>query len=168
MPSISTNQLIDQAKCIDTCIPDGMKLSVLIVLAAQAAGISTDPGTLINLATCVDCQISSGIRMSVIIALFNQILANGTITVPCMNLIPAGSVYDVGGSFDLSTILTGNTNYKITWGQNESQLRNIGGTPAAILNPGVGTVTTFTTPARVTDSFIGSPGNAVTSIICAV
>lgn len=66
---IDTNQLIDDAKCIDQCIPKGAQLSVLIKLLADLAQVSDDPSTLINNARCIDQCIPEGMRLSVIVSL---------------------------------------------------------------------------------------------------
>lgn len=71
-----TNTLIQGAACIDRCIPDGMKMAVLIFLFAQKAGVSIDPASLIKNAACVDKCIPDGMKLSVLIQLANQI-ANG-------------------------------------------------------------------------------------------
>lgn len=68
--------MAEASKCIDCGIPSGMRLSVLIYLWSQIAGV-TDVQTLINNSRCYDCGIPSGMRESVLIYLGDAILANG-------------------------------------------------------------------------------------------
>ena len=66
--------LAEQAKCIDQCIPAGMRMSVLILLAAQIAGVSTDPATLAENAKCIDHCIPEGEKLAVLISLTCQLI----------------------------------------------------------------------------------------------
>lgn len=68
-----SNTLMDQAKCIDCVMPEGMKLSVLIVIFAQIANVSTDPNFLMDMAKCIDCTIPEGMKMSVLLALADKL-----------------------------------------------------------------------------------------------
>jgi hypothetical protein len=82
--------LVNQAACVDCAIPQGMQLSVLIVLFAQLAGVSLNPQALVNLANCVQCAIPAGMQMAVLIQLANQILAVGTSCLYCGQGAPSG------------------------------------------------------------------------------
>lgn len=73
----TTSELLDEAKCIDCAIPDGMKLSVLISLFASIAGVSADPNTLMANAACIDCAIPPGMQMAVLISLAEDISGGG-------------------------------------------------------------------------------------------
>ena len=66
--------LIAQSRCIDSCIPDGMKPAVLIYLLAVAAGIDPkDTNALIKAAHCIDSCIPEGAMASVIAKLLKNI-----------------------------------------------------------------------------------------------
>lgn len=66
-------ELIESAKCVDCNIADGSKLSVLIYLFAQIAGVPADPTTLMDNARCIDNCVPPGMRLSVLIALADTI-----------------------------------------------------------------------------------------------
>lgn len=75
--AIDTNQVMADARCIDSCIPDGMKTAVLIYLLAKSAGVDvTDTNALINNARCLDSCIPDGAKASVILYLFDK-MVNG-------------------------------------------------------------------------------------------
>lgn len=66
--------LLDQAKCINSCIPQGMQLAVLIYLLALSAGVDpTDTNALINNARCIDSCIPDGAKAAVITKLLEDI-----------------------------------------------------------------------------------------------
>jgi hypothetical protein len=94
--------LIDNAKCIETCIPTGMQLPVLIALFAQIAGTSTDPATLVDNARCIETCIPPGMQLPVIISLLDQIVSTPA---PCV--IPDAPV--------LTGFGTANTDILLTW-----------------------------------------------------
>ena len=71
--SASTDSLSNLSVCIDRCTPQGMKLAVLIVLAAQIAGVSTDPGVLQQNARCYLQCIPPRMKLSVLVSLAQQI-----------------------------------------------------------------------------------------------
>lgn len=73
----ATAQLIQDARCIDSCVPPGMRQSIIIYLLAQIAGVSADPQTLVTNAQCVDHCVPAGMRASVIANLLNTIEENG-------------------------------------------------------------------------------------------
>ncbi len=75
MPT-STQSLINGAACYDCTIPQGMRLSVLIYLFAQIAGV-TNVQTLMNGAACYDCTIPDGMKMSVLLYLADAISTGG-------------------------------------------------------------------------------------------
>ena len=58
--------------CIDRCTPPGMQLAVLIVLAAEWGGLSTDPNPLLANAKCFKC-IPPGMQLGVAVSLAQQI-----------------------------------------------------------------------------------------------
>lgn len=70
-------ELMEDARCIDICIPDGMKLAVLIKVFAENAGMSADPATLMAESRCIANCIPAGMQLSVLVYLANQILENG-------------------------------------------------------------------------------------------
>jgi len=76
MSAIDTTTLMNNARCIESCVPEGMQLAVLINLFAQIAGMSTDPNTLMQAARCMTC-IPEGDRMGVLIYLADQIAQGG-------------------------------------------------------------------------------------------
>jgi hypothetical protein len=73
----NTNALIDQAKCIDQCIPKGMQLSVLISIFARLAGVPPDTQSLINAALCIDQCIPPGMQLAVLNGLANTLTTAG-------------------------------------------------------------------------------------------
>lgn len=54
-------------------MPQGMKLAVLILLAAEWGGLSTDPAVLQKNAACYNTCIPRGMRLAVVISLAQQI-----------------------------------------------------------------------------------------------
>lgn len=67
--------LVNGAACIQCAIPPGMQIPVLIYLAMQGAGISTDPDSiakLVNDARCIECAVPKGMEMSVLIGIMCQ------------------------------------------------------------------------------------------------
>lgn len=75
--AIDTNAVIASARCIDSCIPDGMKPAVLIYLLAVQAGVDpTDTNALIQNSRCLDSCIPDGAKASVILYLYDK-LVNG-------------------------------------------------------------------------------------------
>ena len=73
-------QNLPNVPCIDKCTPHGTKLAVLIALAAQWGGLSTDPAVLQKGAQCfVEC-IPAGLQMGVLVSLASQILSPATTT----------------------------------------------------------------------------------------
>ncbi len=67
------NTLADEARCIESCIPIGMQLPVLIYLFAQIAGASTDPATLMANAKCYETCIPPGMQLPVLISLLDTV-----------------------------------------------------------------------------------------------
>lgn len=66
-------ELAAASECIDRCIPDGQKWSVIIYLLASVAGVSADPTTLVANAVCIDTCIPQGLKPAVVISLLNSI-----------------------------------------------------------------------------------------------
>ena len=65
-------QNLPNVPCIDRCTPPGMQLAVLIVLAAEWGGLSTDPNTLLANAKCFKC-IPPKMQLGVAVSLAQQI-----------------------------------------------------------------------------------------------
>lgn len=66
--------LIDDAKCINACIPPGYQTAVLISLFAKIAGVSADPADLMTKeVSCINSCIPDGEKLAVIINLLDQI-----------------------------------------------------------------------------------------------
>ena len=168
MTSTDAATLAGDAVCIQSCVPDGLKVPALIVLLADLAGVSPDPHDLIENSVCINSCIPPGLQMSVLINLFAQI---ADITAPCVNVIPDGTTYFFfSNKYDLSALLTPNTTYQITFGANELSLDNADGTPTHLDAPGTWQFTTG--PMNVLhptlNSIIGDPGLPVTATICAI
>ena len=73
--ALDPNQLADQARCIQNCIPDSsMQMAVLISLMAQLAGVAAttqaDIQAMVTNASCYAC-IPEGDRMGVLVYLAN-------------------------------------------------------------------------------------------------
>lgn len=72
--SAETNALISASRCIDSCIPDGMKLAVIIYLLSVYANVDyTDTNSLIRSARCIDSCVPTGAIPSIIVKLLQQI-----------------------------------------------------------------------------------------------
>jgi len=78
MAALTTTELAAASECIDRCIPDGMKLSIIIYLLSRLANVSADPTTLVANATCVDRCIPQGMKSGVIIDLLNTLTSTGS------------------------------------------------------------------------------------------
>lgn len=65
--------LATDAACIQTCIPEGMRMAVLIYLAAQVAGVDPTAQSLVNSATCIQTCVPPGMRLAVLVSLACQI-----------------------------------------------------------------------------------------------
>lgn len=72
MAACDPQTLVSAANCLDCGVAPGMQFSLLIVLAAQIAGVSADPQTLTTNAASYRA-IPPGLRMPVLIALACQI-----------------------------------------------------------------------------------------------
>jgi hypothetical protein len=65
-----TDNLANNAKCIEACLPAGMYLPVLIYLWSQMAGKDpTNTNALIAGAVCIDSCIPKGLQLPVLISL---------------------------------------------------------------------------------------------------
>ena len=75
MPAISCSSeaLVEAAKCLDSCLPVGLRDAVLIYVLAVNAGVSTFPADLINSANQIDCCVPRGVRQAVIASLLCSI-----------------------------------------------------------------------------------------------
>jgi hypothetical protein len=67
--------LLESAKCLDSCLPVGMRDAVLIYVLAVNAGVSTDPQSLLNGALQIDCCVPVGMRQAIIAQLLCAIAA---------------------------------------------------------------------------------------------
>lgn len=70
-------ELLDDARCLEQCIPPGFQSAILISLFARVAGVSADPATLMADARCINACVPPGMQMAVLISLASQILAAG-------------------------------------------------------------------------------------------
>lgn len=68
---------LPNVQCIDKCTPFGRQLAVLIALAAQWGGLSTNPAVLQANASCFTQCIPRGMQMGVLISLAEQITGGG-------------------------------------------------------------------------------------------
>ncbi len=75
--AINTDTLVQQSACIDRCIPDGMKLAVLIEIFANIAGMAINTDSLIQNAVCINRCIPKGDQLGVLIYLAYLIQAGG-------------------------------------------------------------------------------------------
>lgn len=93
--------LIDQAKCIEAKLPNGLQIPALIYLAAIKAGVSTDPSFLVSQANCIECGVPIGQQLPVLVALAALISGDSVDTTSlsdrakCMECIPAGAEWAV-------------------------------------------------------------------------
>lgn len=72
-----TQQLMDDAKCINSCVPSGMQLSILISIFAKIANMNTDPNALMDGARCIHSCVPDGMKMSVLISLADSMSTGG-------------------------------------------------------------------------------------------
>ena len=159
MPSTNTDSLIANSLCIHRCIPDGMKMSVLIYQLATIAGLPTDKAgiqSLIDNSVCIDKCIPDGLKWAVLIGLFAKLAGIDTAPMPgpTTNLIPAGAAYDVAGRYYLrggdgnnptaSIIQFGGT-YLLTWGNNEYLAHDTSEGGGVVYSPASGQPGTFPT-----------------------
>jgi len=79
MPDISceAEDLISEARCLDSCLPRGIQTAVLISIFCRMANTSCDAEDLIEDAKCLFCKIPTGMEMPVLISLACQIVNNG-------------------------------------------------------------------------------------------
>lgn len=75
--SAQTDTYVQEAACINACIPRGDQLAVLIYLFAQIAGVTTDPNTLMQQAACINNCIPMGMQLPVLVYLASQITSGG-------------------------------------------------------------------------------------------
>ncbi len=78
MAATPTDVLIDEAKCIESCIVGAdLKMAVLISLFAKIAGMATDTNALIEGAKCIQQCVPQGMLMAVLVSLADQINQGG-------------------------------------------------------------------------------------------
>lgn len=75
--AVDTDTLVNDARCIDSCIPQGMQMAVLIKIFASIANMSTETDSLISGAVCINQCIPQGMQLAVLVSLANQILETG-------------------------------------------------------------------------------------------
>jgi hypothetical protein len=73
----TAQELVSASNCLDCGISDGQKLSVLIYLFGQVAGVSMTAQELVAASACYNCGISPGQQMAVLIYLAGQIAEGG-------------------------------------------------------------------------------------------
>jgi hypothetical protein len=71
----SSEALVEAAKCLDSCLPVGLRDAVLIYVLAVNAGVSTEPQSLINAANEIDCCTPKGMRDAIISQLLCSLAA---------------------------------------------------------------------------------------------
>lgn len=89
--AVDTQQLLDDAKCIQTCIPLGMQMPVINSLLGQMAH-ETDIDEMIAGAQCVQTCIPNGMQGAVLIT----IAANVAASIPPSFGTPANLAYNSG------------------------------------------------------------------------
>jgi hypothetical protein len=78
MANQSTDSLVQSATCLNSCIPDGAKMAVLIYLFAKIAGVSTtNTDALVQAAACLNNCIPPGMQLAVLVYLATQIVSGG-------------------------------------------------------------------------------------------
>lgn len=166
MPT-DTASLVANSVCVNSCIPNGLQLAVLIKQFADLAGQPTDAAGiqfLIDNSVCINSCIPAGLQMAVLINLLSQISGLTPLppTLPCVNIIIPGSQAYVGGLYSFS-LLPG-VRYKLIGGPNETSYANgsaMEPTPASLSN---GQVVLFTAAA---DGFFYLNGSGlVTATLC--
>lgn len=63
--SCEPNDLMEAAKCFNSCIPPGMQIAVQTMLLARIAGGSMDPDVLMEQAKCFDKCIPKGFHPAI-------------------------------------------------------------------------------------------------------
>lgn len=171
MTSTDAAILAGDAVCIQSCVPDSLKVPALIVLLADLAGVSDDPADLIKNSGSINACIPLGLQMAVLISLFSQIADSTpalTPPTPCENLIPNGAIYNYEADYFVP--LTPGASYMVTFGANEAAFSNPGGSPPAGPSLGVGQTITITLSLGNSQLFLQSTsaGISVTATVCAI
>lgn len=96
--STDPNVLVGNASCL-ACIPDGMKLDVLIWIFTQLAAVTTDPNVLLANSACLAC-IPEGSKLDVLIWLATQISSTGG--GGGTSVLPNGDIF-VGNAANVAT-----------------------------------------------------------------
>lgn len=73
----TTQEIINGSACIDCGVPQGYRLSALVYLFSEIAGV-TDVQTILAGARCIDCGIPEGMRLSALIYLAGLISDGGS------------------------------------------------------------------------------------------
>mgnify|MGYP003606571225 CR=1 FL=1 len=73
MNAAEINTVLDGAKCVDSTIPRGMQLPVLIYIFSKLANMQVDPQVLIDQAKCINAYVPAGLQLSVLILLASYI-----------------------------------------------------------------------------------------------
>ncbi len=94
------NALVGNARCL-ACIPDGMKLDVLIWIFTQLAAVTTDPNVLLANSACLAC-IPEGSKLDVLIWLATQISSTGGGGGGGVPALPDGQIF-VGNPANVAT-----------------------------------------------------------------
>lgn len=76
VPETDIHTLLDASKCINSCIPVGMQMPVLIYLMQQMSGNGMTTDQLMQAAACNAKCIPVGMQRPIIIYLLDQILQN--------------------------------------------------------------------------------------------
>lgn len=161
MTTAELKALLDDARCIQKCIPGGLQLSALISLV-NAGGMTA--AQLIESARCLNSCIPKGLQLAALISLVSGSVVPAspeTPSAPCVNLIPNGAMYDDNGLYSLAPLLTQGASYKLTFGGSDFEFDNPSGSPTVLNSPG-----TF----QFTNSSINAAyltGNAINSLVTA-
>ena len=75
--SCLSEDLLSEARCLDSCVPRGMQTAVLISLFCQMAQVSCDSADLIDNARCISECVPDHMQGAVLIYLACQIVNNG-------------------------------------------------------------------------------------------
>lgn len=77
MAAPDSTQLAENARCVFTCLPEGLQLPVLITLFAQIAGVNPDPTQLAENARCIATCVPPGMLLPILVTLAAQIASGG-------------------------------------------------------------------------------------------
>ena len=74
--SADPQTLVNNAQCIEHCVPTGMQLPVLISLVAKLAGANPDPTVLVANTQCIGQFIPPGLQLAVLVSVACQLADN--------------------------------------------------------------------------------------------